>query len=53
MSVPTDENSEEVDDDRSGDEPIVPEGVIEGIEDARNGDFATKESLHEALFSDE
>jgi hypothetical protein len=49
MATDADTHAEDEDDEI----PRVPDGVIEGVEDARDGDFATEKSLRDALFPDE
>lgn len=43
-------DSEPPAEEQDGSEPLVPEGVLEGVEDTRNGEFATKDSLLDSLF---
>ena len=45
--VPTDDGAEERTDD--GDAPLVPEGVLRGIEDIEEGNTTSKEELEALL----
>lgn len=45
--TPTDDGTEEHSDD--GDEPLVPEGVLRGIDDIEEGNTASKEELESLL----
>lgn len=48
MSItPVDDCAEDSSDD--GDEPVVPEGVLEGINDIEDGNTASKEDLESLL----